>query len=267
LKGIIMKRLSLILALGTALSLAAAGFAVAEEESDELNIGDFSATVAVTSNYVWRGVSQTNNELGYQASVDWNHDSGFYLGVWGSNVNFDNAIIPPFVDSNASVEIDVYGGYAGEIAGFTYDVGMIGYLYPGTSESEHRHFGEFAFSVGYDFDFLDLSTGFYVDPSWLQGGSGPKNTWIYWTAGVGVPIPVETGKWIGDWKVSANTGYYNFDVGGDNNYWHWDAGGGFQLIGFDLDFRYSQTNLPDDPSTDLNEDGDARFVGMISRSF
>ena len=66
-------------------ALAAPAFAqdAAEEES-----GPFSFNIGVVSDYAFRGVSQTNEGPAFQGGVDFSHDSGFYAGVWASNVDF-----------------------------------------------------------------------------------------------------------------------------------------------------------------------------------
>jgi uncharacterized protein (TIGR02001 family) len=62
-----------------------------------------SANVTIASDYVLRGLSQTAHQPATQGGFDWEHPSGFYLGVWGSNVRFQ--------DSPATLELDGYGGY------------------------------------------------------------------------------------------------------------------------------------------------------------
>ncbi len=83
-----------------------------------------SANVALSSNYIWRGQTQTLDEAALSGGFDYVHDSGVYVGVWGSNVDFG-------ADDN--MEIDYYGGYAGEAGALGYDVGYIDYNYPGGS--------------------------------------------------------------------------------------------------------------------------------------
>src|SRR5512133_1490261 len=68
--------------------------------------------VGVTSDYRFRGISQTSFDPALQAGVDFAHKSGFYLGAWGSNISW----IKDYVGaSDGSLEIDLYGGYKGAI--------------------------------------------------------------------------------------------------------------------------------------------------------
>lgn len=66
-------------------------------------VGTISANVGVVSDYRFRGISQSNEEPALQGGVDYAHDSGVYLGLWGSSVEF----------GDASAEIDLYGGWGG----------------------------------------------------------------------------------------------------------------------------------------------------------
>ena len=99
----------------------------------------WSANVSLTSNYVFRGVSQTQNGPAIQGGFDYTHPSGFYVGTWGSNVSWVSVkqTIPDgytgdgWFKNNNSMEIDLYGGYRGEVKDFGYDVGVITYYYPG----------------------------------------------------------------------------------------------------------------------------------------
>ena len=90
-----------------------------------------SYNVGVTSDYRFRGISQTTFDPALQAGADFAHKSGFYLGVWGSNVNW---IRNSSGASDGALEVDLYGGYKGEISkDFTYDLGVITYQYPGNT--------------------------------------------------------------------------------------------------------------------------------------
>lgn len=85
-----------------------------------------SYNVGAVSDYRYRGISQSRLKPALQGGVDFSHPSGFYLGAWGSTIKW----VKDF-GGDAGVEIDLYGGYKGELAkGVTYDVGALGYVYP-----------------------------------------------------------------------------------------------------------------------------------------
>ena len=88
-----------------------------------------SYNVGVVSNYVFRGITQTTENPALQGGVDFAHKSGFYLGAWASNVKWVKEVNGA---SKGDFELDLYGGYKGEIIpGLSYDLGLISYQYPG----------------------------------------------------------------------------------------------------------------------------------------
>lgn len=86
---------------------------------------DLSANVTLGSDYVYRGISQTDEEPTIQGGFDATSESGLYAGVWASNVAFDG-----------SVELDYYAGFSQETDTFSYDVGFIHYNYPNQPQGQ-----------------------------------------------------------------------------------------------------------------------------------
>ena len=118
-----------------ALSAAVAGILVSNA-----SFAGVTANVGVTSNYVWRGVTLSNEGPAVFGGVDYSHDSGAYAGVWQSSEGFTD-----------SGETDVYVGYSGEAGSISYDVGYLMYMYPQDQNIPDVDYDEIYFSVGYDF--------------------------------------------------------------------------------------------------------------------
>ncbi len=97
--------------------------AMAEESPVSFNVG-------LVSDYLVRGISQTSGKPALQGGVDYAHESGIYLGAWGSNMSW----ITDFgATGTANIEVDLYGGYGASINDDTsYDVGFIRYNYLGS---------------------------------------------------------------------------------------------------------------------------------------
>ena len=106
-------------------TLLCASLAVAGEASAQV-----SGSVTLTNNYLFRGVTQTNENPALQGGITWNHDSGFYAGGWGSSISWLSDS-DPAVSSN--VELDGFVGYAGSFgeSDLGFDVGANYYWYPG----------------------------------------------------------------------------------------------------------------------------------------
>ena len=79
-----------------------------------------SANVSFASDYIWRGMTQSDGPA-IQGGFDYEADGGFYAGIWGSNVNFNDG---------AGSELDYYFGYAFEAGSIGVDLGYIAYDYP-----------------------------------------------------------------------------------------------------------------------------------------
>jgi len=125
-----------------AASLAAAVVtpgAFAAEQSPHTLTGN----IGLYSQYVFRGLTQTNREPALQGGMDYSHASGFYLGTWASNISWlrdglTAANTPnPAYRSGGSLEWDFYGGFKGNFgkSDFTYDLGLLYYWYPGDASA------------------------------------------------------------------------------------------------------------------------------------
>ena len=102
--------------------------AVASVLTSGVAAAELSANATITSNYIWRGITQTADQAAGQGGIDWGHDSGLYVGTWVSNVAFGDD------NSGNGYEMDVYAGFAGEAGGLGYDLGVATYQYPITPE-------------------------------------------------------------------------------------------------------------------------------------
>lgn len=126
--------------------------------------GEFSISVAATSDYDFRGVTQTAGGPAIQGSIDWAADNGLYVGAWASNVDFGRCC-------DESVEVDLYAGFAGgDEEGLTYDVGALYYSYPGADDLDYPEvyagiaYGIFDAKVWYSWDFFALDkSAYYVE--------------------------------------------------------------------------------------------------------
>jgi len=125
-----MKKATLLL---SAVTLATGLFTTQAQAVEGL-----SANAAVSSNYIWRGVTQTDDQAAVSGGIDYANESGFYAGTWVSNVDFGD-------DTNS--ELDLYLGYGFEAGDFAFDFGYLSYIYSG---GEDIDFSEVYASVSWD---------------------------------------------------------------------------------------------------------------------
>lgn len=120
-----MKKLVMV----TAIAAATFG-AVSTAQAVEVTT---TANANVTTDYKFRGISQTNAGPAFQGGFDAAFSNGFYVGNWNSNVNFPG-VGSGLSSGSAGLEMDFYGGYAGSLAnGIGYDVGLLYYFYEGVA--------------------------------------------------------------------------------------------------------------------------------------
>jgi len=165
-----------LLATTLAAVLLAPGAAQAADTSLTFNVG-------AVSDYRYRGISQTRLQPALQGGIDLGLANGLYLGTWASTIKWiDDA------GGNADVEIDLYGGWKGEVAkNLTLDVGALTYQYPGndlhpsanttelyaalsyamfTLKYSHSLTNLFGFADSKGSGYVDLSASFDVGAGW-----------------------------------------------------------------------------------------------------
>jgi uncharacterized protein (TIGR02001 family) len=121
-----MRKSLLTLAVASAFVVPAAAVA---QTAPAASPHTFTGNVGYFSEYIFRGVKQTDGKPALQGGFDYSHASGIYLGTWASNVSW---LSDAGAYTSSSLEMDFYGGYKGGFGGdFTYDVGLLQYLYPG----------------------------------------------------------------------------------------------------------------------------------------
>jgi uncharacterized protein (TIGR02001 family) len=105
---------------------------------------EVSGTAAIVSDYDFRGLTQTAEEPAVQLSIDYAHESGWYIGTWGSNIDhFDDG-----GTNTASTEVDIYTGFAGEVGDFGWDAGITYYTYNGASDLNYAEiYGKVSYNI------------------------------------------------------------------------------------------------------------------------
>lgn len=213
----------------------------------------FSGNVALTSDYVYRGISQTDSGAAIQGGFDLEHSSGFYAGVWASNLDFDD---------NSDIETDVYAGFSGEFTNMVgYDVGVLYYGYPDSSDANDGDydFTEVYGSLSYDFGPAALTGGVNYSSDFFGVDTG-NATYLY--VGLDVPLPNDFGLGFhyGDQSIDGENGASDFD------YNDWKVSLTKSWSGFDFAVDYTDTDLDDDTDCGGANICDDRFVFTVSKS-
>lgn len=232
------------------LSLAAAGLFIT---AGSVQAQSLSANAAMSNNYIWRGLTQSVNEVAVSGGLDWAADGGFYVGTWASNVSYA-------ADDVFSYEHDVYAGFSGEAGGLAYDIGYLYYNYDDEAEFD---FSELYGSIGVG----GFTFGAYVlvdtesDEDAFRPGADfgfGEATYIYadyaMEVGNGVEVGFHVGRHAGDFNEAFN------GVPGD----YIDYNISIAKDGFS--FMITDTDL-DDPGPDNLDNDEIKFVVGYSMDF
>ncbi len=166
-----------------------------------VNNFDFSANTTLASNWMFRGISQTNNGPAVQGQLKVTSKQGFYLGSWGSNVYFPDA-----AGVTTSLEINYFGGYTNKINLVKYDLGVLHYSYP---QRLRVDFTEYYLNLNYKVFTAGVSYSGDLSPA--------KDTGVYYFGGIDYSIPtgpvfkisgVTVGGHIGSWEFSKGNNSY-----------------------------------------------------------
>ena len=155
----------------------------------------YPGTATIATDYVFRGLTQTNKRAALQAGIEFDHASGFYAGAWGSNISWLSDLTKLGLgDVSSSLEIDAYAGYRTKFAGdWGLDVGLYTYYYPGdyphgfTSPNTTEFYVALSYAIAslkYSHTltnafgiadtkgsgYLDLSANWEFAPTWVLNG-------------------------------------------------------------------------------------------------
>ena len=227
---------------------------------------EFSGNATITTDYLFRGASQTNEGPAIQGGFDYTYKPmGLYLGTWASNVEFN--ILGNTDD--ASIEMDFYGGFAGDLDnGISWDIGGLYYAYPEQNEDAAADYDLFEVYGGLSYTFANssLEPTIGVKLSYSPDYFGEDGDSLYPEGSLDLSLPQGFG-------LGFHVGH--LDVDGDKttgatggiSYTHWSVGLSKELAGFDFGLSYNDAE--DDCETDLliaNGLCEA-FVFSVSRSF
>lgn len=215
-----MKKSLIALALvGAFAAPAFAQTAAPAAEAAPASAHTFTGNVGLFSDYIFRGISQTQHKPALQGGFDYSHASGLYVGTWASNVNW---VRETGFKTDNSLEMDVYGGFRGSFAGdFTYDLGALYYYYPGDTVpgAKNTNSAEVYASMGWK--FITLKYSHTVSENlfgWYNFGSGKS------TRGSGY-LDLSMNYDLGSgWGINGHVGHQTIRNFGDASYTDWKLG-------------------------------------------
>jgi uncharacterized protein (TIGR02001 family) len=184
----------------------------------------YSFSLWGTSDYVFRGISQTENDPTLQGAFDVGYGI-FYAGVWGSGVDFAENV----TGLDDYLEVDYYAGIKPTWGKAAFDFGVIYYWYPGDSVDL---FELKAGVSGNLVDKLSVGTTFFYNPDY-NGHYG------VWEGSVGYEFHEIGGVTP---TINGLVGYFDFYDNAGVDYTYWNAGLALAVGNITFDFRYWDTD-------------------------
>lgn len=260
--------------------LSAATPALAQEEpSSPISV---TGSVGLVSDYRFRGVSQTDEEMAIQGGITVSHESGAYVGTWGSNLAGWGTF------GGSSMELDLFAGYAIPVGGATIDVGLTWYMYPGGSDK--TDFAEPYVKVSGTVGPAKLLAGvayapkqealgrWYLSGASYDGGLGipdapgdkEDNLYIWGDISSGIPsTPVTLKAHLGYSNGNSGLGPNGTSVAPTGKYLDWMVGGDVALGPLTLGVAYVDTNISSSeslylqPNFSSTKDGSSIASGQV----
>lgn len=241
------------LAVGTLVAMVSAS-TLAEESPHSV-----SANVGLTTDYLFRGISRSNEDPALQGGFEYGYSPlGLYAGAWASSVEFEHQVSDP-----VSLEIDYSAGLRGRFpVGIAWDLGGVFYSFPDQHKdsaipSEHA---EARGSLGYRFEHVLFAPAVSVLGAWSPDYLGREDDGVYGAGRLDLRLPraFDLGFTIGHQAVDGPLTGSNID-----DYTHWRVGIAHAFLGLNFDASYYDALNAEDCGNDLC---DERVVFSISTS-
>ncbi|MBU2179269.1 MAG: TorF family putative porin [Gammaproteobacteria bacterium] len=213
-----------------------------------------SGSLTLTSDYLFRGISQTDEGMALQGGLTLADDSGFYLSTWGSNITF----------GQGSMELDILAGWSGKLSeDWTTDVGIMQYRYPnGDNETDQFNFVE----LYSKFIYQDLTLGLAYSSDYF---GTDVDKYFYYSADYNYSLVENLSLQfhLGYNQFDNNTEYATFLAAGPvsgKGYMDWSIGATTDWMGTSLSLKYADTDI--DSSAECNL-CDGRVVFSLTKAF
>jgi len=171
-----------------------------KEEEEKSWIDNLTGSLAFTTDYVFRGVSQSENLPAVQGGLTYTLPFGFYLNLWGSNVKFTG--------SDATVEFDTVAGIGGDLLEeIKYDINFARYTYPRARDLNYNELNTL-----FNYKFLQFAF------SYSANAYDTHKTGLYYNGGINYDIPSKYALGVENVNILALFGHYSLPRAGGNSY-------------------------------------------------
>ena len=208
----------------TLLSLTCAALLTGVASTAVASDWKLSGNVALTTNYIWRGTTLTNESPAIQGGFDLNHSNGFFAGVWASNVDEN-------LNNGANMEFDGYFGWSGDITGNGLELTLqaLRYFYPDQNAGSDIETNEYSAYLAYDFGAAAVNAGVNYSDDYFNGDEA-----TYLDLNVDIPV--------GPVTVGLHAGSVNYDNAAGDDYNDYGISFSGSAGGVDLSLAFTTTD-------------------------
>lgn len=225
----------------------------------------FTGNVGIFSQYVFRGISQTNEKPALQGGFDLGHKSGFYAGVWASNISW---LSDGNADVSASLEMDLYGGYKWAFAeDWVLDVGVLYYAYPGSYPAGYVKPNTTELYAAVTWKWITGKYSYSVD-SKTFGFPNSRGS-DYWEVNAAYDVVDKVNDTIGKVTVFGHYGQQKFKNAGFYDYSDWKVGVSTEVLGLTVGIFGTGTDAESAAYTNRfgRDISSNQFVGYVQKTF
>ncbi|PZP40098.1 MAG: hypothetical protein DI585_01995 [Pseudomonas fluorescens] len=219
------------------LTLAATSAGVAQAEPIRIMDGILTPTVTVASDYVFRGISQNDENITPMIGSTWAHKSGVHVDLFAAPVNFRTA------NDDANAEIDAGVGYTHAFSNkLTGDASIVAYLYPGSNSNADYNYFEGIGSLTYDWGVASTTGLVAYSPDFTGVGTDEA---VFVEGSAAAPFSIKGY----DFKAVGGLARQMVDNGLD--YTTWRVGVSYNLMGFTVAATYHDTDIEKSQCDDI----------------
>ncbi len=207
---------------------------------------EFTGIASLTSEYIYRGLAQSDGNPAFQLGLDYEFDAGIFVGAWASTIDLQSAF------GERDTELDFYLGYHYESEGpLSATLTVLRYTYPGQTGSH-----------SYDYDEVLVSTTwrerYSIELGYTDNLYGLGRIGRHWELRSEWPV-------AGAWVISAALGRNDLSDIGVSRYLHWDVGASARFSRLVLDLRWYDNEQPDGFAASIS--AGSQFVVSLSAAF
>lgn len=224
----------------------------------------FTGNVGLFSEYVFRGIEQTNNKPAVQGGFDLGHKSGFYVGTWASNISWLSDGNP---DVSASMEWDWYGGFKLPLPmDFGADFGVLYYWYPGTYPEGYTKPNTTELYAALSWKMLSVKYSQSVTDTF--GFPDSKNSY-YIEGNLNWDVIDKVNDVMGKVTLIGHVGHQSYKNWGDYTYTDWKVGVSTELWGVTVGIFGTGTDAESAYYTNRfgRNTSANQFVGFVQKTF